>query len=189
MQNPIRSVFTLATSLCVVALGHDAQAQLDLGILQANAPQTTFSQFRSRGGDRVPLLVHLPTSDAALADAEGLLRLSPELYATRERPDALSGLIGKYPNWRWLWSPPRRLFLDKVVKNVHADIAQKDFGRTGRGVAYARTVVHARRAEKRQTTRRDPAAGHDWADYGAQRRRRQPRPGITHHLAVARRAG
>ena len=134
MQNPIRSVFTLATSLCVVALGHDAQAQLDLGILQANAPQTTFSQFRSRGGDRVPLLVHLPTSDAALADAEGLLRLSPELYATRERPDALSGLIGKYPNWRWLWSPPRRLFLDKVVKNVHADIAQKDFGRTGRGV-------------------------------------------------------
>jgi subtilisin family serine protease len=80
------------------------------------------------------MLVRIASEDAASAEAEGLVALSPNLYTTRRTPEALSALMGRHQAWHWVWTPQRRLFLDKARSNVHADTASQDFGRTGRGV-------------------------------------------------------
>jgi subtilisin family serine protease len=134
MRNPVRTSLLLATSLCIPGYAAEAQAQLDLGLLRVRVPQSNLSQFRASGHETIPLLVRLPNEDSASAALEGLVHLSGDLYTTHRKPDTLTQLMARYPNWRWVWTPPRRLFLDRLVTNVHTDTANKDFGRTGRGV-------------------------------------------------------
>lgn len=134
MQHPLRLVHIAAWLSCAVVVVPSARAQLDLGVLQAHSPLTNFSQFRIRRSDNIPVMVYVPDAESDAAAAEGLVRLSPTLYATRRKSARLSGLIAQYPGWRWFWTPPRSSLLDRVVKNVHADAAQQNFGRTGRGV-------------------------------------------------------
>ena len=110
------------------------RAQLDLGALQAQAPRSTFAHFKASGSDRVPLLVRAPSASTDEADAEGLFPLSPSLFGTYVKASNLSTVISRHPDWRFIWSPPRRPLLDKVVTNVHADVAKTTFGRTGANV-------------------------------------------------------
>ena len=134
MRNPLRTFLLSAASLCIAGYTAEAHAQLDLGLLRAQAPQSTLSQFRALGHETIPLLVRLPSTDSASAALEGLVHLSGDLYTTHRKPDALTQLMARHQGWRWVWTPQRRLFLDRLVTNVHTDTASKDFGRTGRGV-------------------------------------------------------
>jgi len=121
-------------ALCGLSFGASAQAQIDLGLFYAQSPRTSFSQFKVLGTSQVSLMVRVPAAAAADAEAEGFIPLSPGLYGTYQTPEELSSLISIHANWQWLWSPPRRLLLDRAVKNVRADVAYKQFRRTGRNV-------------------------------------------------------
>ncbi len=131
---PTRTLPLLASALGAAVFTRPAHAELDLGLLKARAPEASLSQFRALRRDRVPLLVRVPTTEASQAEATGLVRVNTDLYTTYRTPEALTRLMTRFPGWRWLWTPPRRLFLDRVATNVHADAAVASFGRTGRGV-------------------------------------------------------
>ena len=125
---------TLGFGLACWMVSATVEAQLDLGALVTQSPKTTFPHYRARGTDRVPLLVHVPSSAAAQAQSEGLFRLSEGVYGTYRRASDLPSSISKHPDWKWIWSPPRRLLLDRVIPAIHADAAHANFGRRGANV-------------------------------------------------------
>ena len=119
--------------LCGLLLGTSAHAQIDLGALQARYPSPSFNHYRVPGTDLVPLMVRVQSGSTDEADAEGLFPLSPGLYGTYSRTSELSALISRHSDWRWLWSPPRRLLLNRAIPLVRAQPYQT-FGRTGANV-------------------------------------------------------
>lgn len=134
MSKPVRILLLSALVLSSIGLARLAHAQLDLGVLKGLTPQATFNQFQAPRRSKVPLLVRVPSVETELAQAEGLVRLNSDLYTTERSPAALNALVARHPTWHWLWTPSRRLFLDRVATNVRLDQAHADFGRTGRGV-------------------------------------------------------
>lgn len=111
-----------------------AEAQIDLGAWVANAPDTTFRPYLAKGSDRVPVLVRVPETADDEALAEGLIRLNSGLYATYRRSNDLSAAITRHADWKWIWSPPRRLLLNHVTASTRIDVAREAFGRRGAGV-------------------------------------------------------
>ena len=118
--------------LGVLLFGSKARGQIDLGVLPS-AP-SNYSQFKAAGSNHVPLMIRVPYAEASAAADEGFIPLSQGLFATYRTPEDLSDLVAKHGSWHWLWSPPRHLLLDQVIKNVHADTALTTFNRTGRNV-------------------------------------------------------
>ena len=118
--------------LGVLLFGSKARGQIDLGVLPS-AP-SNYSQFKAAGSNHVPLMIRVPYAEASAAADEGFIPLSLGLFATYRTPEDLSDLVAKHGSWHWLWSPPRHLLLDQVIKNVHADTALTTFNRTGRNV-------------------------------------------------------
>jgi subtilisin family serine protease len=120
--------------LCLVFLGSNAKGQIDLGAIKAQSPQSAYSQFKAAGSNHVPLMIRVPYAETDDAANERFIPLSQGLFATYQTPEDLSALVAKHGSWRWIWSPPRHLLLDRVVTNVHADTALQTFNRTGRNV-------------------------------------------------------
>lgn len=131
MSNSIRHELVLRLALCGFLFGSTARGQVDLGLVQAQVPQTSFSQFKARGSNYVHVMVGIPSSEVGLAQQEGLTSLSQGLFGTYRTPQDLSSLISRHSAWHWTWSPTRRLLLDRVITNVHADMAYQQFGRSG----------------------------------------------------------
>ena len=131
-RNPFPVLVGLATACFLFATS--AEAQIDLGAIVATSPNTKFLPYRAKDSDRVPVFVRAPESadDEALAD--GLIRLNSGLYGTCKAASDLSLAITSHPDWKWIWAPPRRLLLDRVIPSIHADVARTKFGRRGAGV-------------------------------------------------------
>lgn len=121
----------LCLTLCGLLFVSSAQGQIDLGVLQAQSVRSSFSQFKVAGTNRIPVMIRVPFAELSDADEEGLTTLSAGLYGTYRTPADLSSLISKHAAWHWIWSPPRRLLLDRAVVNVHADTAYKQFALKG----------------------------------------------------------
>ncbi len=120
--------------LCLLFFGPSAKGQIDLGALKVESSQAGYAQFKAAGSNHVPLMIRVPYAETSAAADEGFFPLSQGLFGTYRTPEDLSDLIAKHGNWRWLWSPPRHLLLDRVIANVHADTALQTFNRTGRNV-------------------------------------------------------
>ena len=60
MARSMYRLIGLQLAVCLLLFGTTAQGQIDLGVVQAQAVNPSFSQFKARGTNRVPLMVRVP---------------------------------------------------------------------------------------------------------------------------------
>lgn len=94
-----------------------------------------------RSDGRVRLLVrqrdattNYPTAPA-VAPRNSMVTLREGLFAWTATPEEIAGLSDERPDLRFTWSAPRRVLLDAAVPLVRADVVQRVYGLSGRGVA------------------------------------------------------